>query len=214
MDISEALKFDPLAAAETITGHSYKDDADTMTIGMALGMAHNKAKAAALRDSLDSYYNMPFADALDLFADLGFAEVLHDNFAGTYGPEEYVILWHPDGILATCESYMGDRNNSSKILYNYRHHDGRYPSGLTSSGHMFGEVWVGDHDAREGVRHNLDALRAEGEFLPVWVERQFLWLLTYMDSKVEGYDYQAITAERVNRLPENVRRAITPETEA
>lgn len=209
--IAKALTTDPLAEAEHLTGRSYKDDGETMRLGFAIGMLHNEHKESLLQQGSDSYYNMPFAGQLDLFADLGFAEVYRETFAGTDGAETYVILWHPEGILATCESY-GTRRNAAKIYYNYRHQSGGYPGAVASGGGMNDGVWIGDHDAREGIRHNLDALRSEGAFLSDWVERPFLWLLNYSETKGD-YDYAAINAAKIARLPEPVRRSISPAME-
>jgi hypothetical protein len=212
--VDAALRFDPLAAAEYLTGESYKDDTKTSRLGFALALQHNAAKEALLRGRADSFFAMDFRPSLDLFTDLGFEEVLRDTFVGRNGADEtYVILWHPDGILATCESYSGTSRNSAKVYYNYRHESGGYPGLLISSGSMHGDVWAGDHDAREGVRHNLRLMRNEGEFLSPWVVRPWLWLLAYSDTDGD-YDYAAINAERISRLPEHVRRAITPTGQA
>jgi hypothetical protein len=217
--IRELLDFDPLAAAERFTGESYKTDDLTSRLGLGLHLRHVQEKEAALRQRSDSFYSMSFEPAMNLFADLGFATVYTERFAGHSAEETYAILWHPDGLLATCESYTWNADeeagrNTAKVYYNYRHRSGGYPSGLTSSGHMAGEVWVGDHDAREAIRYNLNAMRAAGRFLPVWVERPWLWLLNYADVKVEGYDHEALTERRIAALPEHVRRAITPPTPA
>lgn len=207
--IRGVLNYDPLAEAERVRGTSYKDDEDTMRLGLGLAMIHNANKESLLRKAADSYLNMPFADQLALFAELGFEEVYREAFTGSGGDETFVILWHNDGVLATCESYNGTRRNSAKVYYNYRHPDGYPGFHLTSSGGMRGDVWVGDHDAREGIRHNLDAMRAEGSFVAPWIERPFLWLLNYSESKGE-YDYDAINEAKIARLPQHVRDAITP----
>lgn len=213
-DLTKMLNFDPLSAAEDITGVDYKDDEGTLLLGMSMAMLHNRAKEIALCEANDTHFRQTFDEAVAIFADMGFAEVLRDTFAGQDDREDtYLVLWHPEGLLATCESY-GEHLNTAKVLYNYAHANGALRWDLTSSGRFREDgVWVGDHDAREGIRHNLNALRAEGEFLSTWVERPFLWLLTYMDTKVEGYDYDAINEERVARLPEHVRQAITPADE-
>ena len=39
----------------------------------------------------------------------------------------------------------------------------------------------------------------------MWKERPWLWLLNYMDSKEEGYDYNAINEQRIAALPTGVR---------
>lgn len=206
--MDDLLRFDPLDAAQKITGESYKTHDETMRLGLGLAMVHNERKAETLRQARDSHYGMTFADFRALLSELGFEEVLVETFQGRECPETFVIAWCPEGILAVCESYSGVRLNTANVLYNYRHPDG-YPGGLTSSGHMRDDLWIGDHDAREGVRHNLAALRAAGEFVTPWQERPWLWLLTYTDTKGE-YDDDAINAARVARLPQRVRDAITP----
>lgn len=207
-DVAAALRFDPLAAAERVTGASYKDDPDTASLGMGLAMLHNESKAALLRRTADSYLMMPFAEQMELFADLGFDEVYRENFEGDSTTETFAILWHPDGLLATCESYGGTGRNTAKVYYHYRHESGGAPRWeLNSSGGMRGDIWVGDHDACQGIRHNLDAMRAEGKFVAPWVERPWLWLLNYSETKGD-YDSAAINAAKIAALPEHVRTSI------
>lgn len=208
--IAAALTFDPLAEAERKTGESYKESPETMRLGMGLAMMHNEHKESLLRQTADSYFNASFAEQMSAFTALGFTEVYRETFDGASADETYVILWAPNGLLATCETYGGDRRNTAKVYYNYRHASGGYPHQIASSGHLNGEVWVGDHDAREGIRHNLDAMRAQGEFLARWVERPFLWLLNYAE---KSGDYEAINAAKISRLPEAVRLSITPTEE-
>lgn len=207
--VATALNLDPLATANALTGRSYKDDPTTMALGFQLFLFHSQRKESLLRQTRDSYHSMSFTDQMTLFTELGFAEVYRETFPGTYGQETYVILWQPAGLLATCESWSGTDRNSAKVYYNYRHQSGGYPNGLTSSGGMHGNVWVGDHDAREGIRHNLNAMRDEGQFLSTWVERPFLWLLNYSE-KGDGCDYEAINEDKIARLPQLVRHSITP----
>jgi hypothetical protein len=51
---------------------------------------------------------------------------------------------------------------------------------------------------------NLENLFANGEFVNPWPALPFMWLLHHGDTKIEGYDYKAITDERIALLPENV----------
>jgi hypothetical protein len=217
-DIDRLLTFDPLASAEELTGSSYKEDRGTMALGFLMHLRHSDQKRRALAASGDSWFNMDLAETLSLYSQMGFEEVLCDEFAGRSWGEEpahretFRILWHPKGILATVESYQGTRRNSTKIYYNVAISDvasGRWVSCI-SSGRMakVGDVYVGDHDAREGVRRAISRWEEVGEFVPAWVDRPFLWLLTYTDSDVEGYDYVAINAERISRLPKHVQAAV------
>ncbi|MFA5387337.1 MAG: hypothetical protein WC322_02985 [Candidatus Paceibacterota bacterium] len=211
----ELLTFDPLAVAEKLTGQSYKEDDPTMNLGMGIAIMHNQRKGAILEAAGDTHYSMKFADALRVFQSMGFRVVLQEPFEGidfkglpNGYKETFIILWHPQGLLATLESYWGDGLNSSKVWYNILFKEGVNQWPLTSSGHMNNHVWVGDHDGREGIKFNVEQLAENGDFLQTWVERPFLWLLTYADTKVEGYDYNALNAARIAKLPPEVQAAI------
>jgi hypothetical protein len=225
--IDHLLKFDPLDQAEKITGYSYKDDRETSTLGLGLALLHNERKRNALAASGDSHFHTTYIEYLELLQDLGFEIVLQDYFEGDRydnSPtiyEGFTVLWHPeDGILATAESY-GTGLNSSKVYYNVMVDQTNHAFyRVISSGHFNTpsydagiKIWVGDHDGREGIKHNLNRLREVGEFQARWIERPFLWLLTYMDARPGhgNYDHEKINEARISRLPEHVRNAITPE---
>jgi hypothetical protein len=212
-DIGELLRFDPLAQAERITGNEYKTDDETAHLGMGIALLHNQRKNAALAASDDSHYGITFDGMVALMGRLGFDVVLTRTFAGRDAAETSLVLWHPDGILGTLESYHGDHLNTAKVYYNVRPHDEFLPWSVTSSGqHRLG-VWAGDHDAREGIRYNLDALREHGDFLSPWVARPWLWFLNYTDTDGD-YDHKAINESVIAQLPEHVIAAITPAVSA
>ena len=208
-DLEQLLTFDPLHFAEQVTGQSYKEDKDTMAIGLALHLSHGDAKRAALEAADDTHYSTRFADTLRIYQSEGFEIVLDDTFPGHQGDDRLVILWNA-GMLAVIESY-GSATNQNTVYLNWRVPE---VSHMGMSGHYAAKditpdlIWVGDKDLRDGTRHYLHRLRAEGQILPQWVEQPFLWLLTYRDDDVEGYDYKAINAERLSRLPEHVRKAV------
>lgn len=216
-ELTEMLKFDSLDVAEKITGESYKENDDVTALGMLLMMGNNSIKDEMLTAAGDTTYGSDFATQLALFLEMGFEPVLVDPFDGTdyeggVIKETYMILWHPDGLLAEMESYQVTRRNTAKVYYCWKPNPEIVDDGMwamTSSGGPFRDgIWPGNHDAREGIKHNLENLRANGEFVTPWVADQFFWFLTYMDSKVEGYDYKAITDERISRLPQHVQDAI------
>lgn len=69
-------------------------------------------------------------------------------------------------------------------------------------------VWEGHHDCREALRHHLALLRKWGTFVKPWVGDMFLWLLHHGDTKVEGYDVDAINKQRIGMLPKAVQEVI------
>lgn len=232
-ELAEALAYDPIAEAEKLVGKSYKDEeaGDGVAALGFLMMRRQREKTDALlllNDDTNSF-TQSFEEFTGVVRRLGFELVLEDEFQSQeWNPgdpthtEKYTVWWR-DGLLLTVESYSGFKQigvNSAKF-YGFWKADGEREdvwdvmhgcSGGLVKGWQEGEPYVMNlsFDCREGLRNKLAQLEAVGSFLSEWPEKPFLWLLTYMDSKAEGYDYRAITAERISRLPEHVRKAITP----
>lgn len=212
-DIRTLLHFDPLAAAEDMTGQSYKDDSDTSALGFAIHLQHAKVKQAALESTGDTYFRMDYAQATAVYERLGFVKVATFPFIGSDDKsDELSLWWHADGLLLKAETYRTTGLNASTVFYNFRLREPRHPeawSRLSSHGPIDGsDARTGSHDAREGLAANLAGLREVADLMPAWEEQPFLWLLTYMDTKDDDYDYKAITAERVAALPADVRAAV------
>lgn len=72
-------------------------------------------------------------------------------------------------------------------------------------------IWSGEHDCREATKFKIDKLSQNGVFLKTWKSRPFLWLLHYMDTKTEGWDFSKISEERVKMLPLCVQERIRGE---
>jgi hypothetical protein len=212
-DLQKLLDFDPLDVAEQLTGTLSADkDSPAMALGLALMRRHSAMKEGALASHDDTMLDNRLDRYQRIVTDLGFEQVMADSFVG-HGNETYFIYAHRDGILLTFDTFTGNKVNGGKFLYNWA------PSlswkelrglHLTSSGHMNGDIWIGDHDCREAIRHKIGQLRKHGSFISPWKERPWLWLLHYADSKVDGYDHDAITQARVARLPDWVREFIGP----
>jgi len=209
--IRDLLRYDPLDAAERLTGNSYKDDEGTSALGFLMHLDHSERKEAALKAAGDTHFSMPYAEACDVYERLGFEKVGTFPFEAEDGtPEEFSVWWHSDGLLLTAETYRTTGLNISKVRYNVRLNVPRSEAWdrLSSCSTTESGVTVGDHDAREGLAAKLQGLREVGEFLPVWEEQPFMWLLNYMDTKTDGYDHKAITESRIAALPQHVQTAI------
>jgi hypothetical protein len=206
----EILQFDALAQAEEITGSSYKNNDETMRLGMGMFFLNNQVKKQMLQNQRDTYWGIKLPEYQQIIAEEGFELVQKMDIPET--PDQFFVYWHPDGILLVFDTYYGDSVNVGKFYYNVKPTDPKafWSSRVTSSGGFREGVWVGDHDCREALRHNIQKLRENGEFLSIWVECPFLWLLHYQDTKIPGYDYKAINEARIALLPEHVRKAITP----
>lgn len=70
-------------------------------------------------------------------------------------------------------------------------------------------VWSGNHDAREGLIHNLSQLRSKGTFLDTWKSDPSVYLSFGMaDVATNGNDLRALTQERLRQLPSYVQERV------
>ena len=221
--VRKALKFDPLAKAEEITGKSYKEDKTTESLGVALHFLGSKAKEQMLQASGDSYFNMEYAKFLKLALEMGFSEVLSDTFDGNDGKKEtFKLLWNPSGLLLKAESFSWPdctHVNSSNIYFNWEPNseisnpDIGYSGGYEKNGEKL--ILVGHFDTREGMKTNLNCLLEDGRLVVPWFKSPSLFLLTYGEQKSLPEDYKSrcklydeVNALRVERLPTYVRRGM------
>lgn len=232
-DLAEALAYDPMAEAEKTVGQYCKDPIPENQVA-ALGLLllqrqREKTDALLFLNDDTNAFTQSFEEFLGVVQRLGFEKVLEEEFQSrAWNPgdptqtEKYTVWWR-DGLLLAVESYSGFSRpgvNSAK-LYGFWQPTEKEDVWDAMYGCSCGRIrtWQEgqpcimhfSYDSREGLRNQLSLMESKGTFLSEWPEVPFLWLLTYMDSTVEGYDYKAITEERLARLPEHVKKAITPE---
>lgn len=220
---AKLLSFDPLYAAEQMTGQYYQDDEGTSALGFLLAMAHSQEKNTHLTEQDDTTLSNDLNRYIRIITEMGFEQVLQLPFAGKlfgdedYRHEHYFIFAHRQhGLLLAFDTFGGDQVNGGKLYYCWRPKDiTQYVPYLLSSGHYCNydspdRYWAGDHDCREAIRYNVANLLQHGTFLSKWPSDngQFLWLLHYMDTRQEGYDYASITVERIAMLPQWVQEMI------
>ena len=211
-ELLEVLHTDPLLSAEKLTGKSYKEDEGTQWLGFGIMQEKRKIVDRELTERGDTVFQNYLDRYQRIITEYGFELALEIPFIAKYdGAEErFFVYWHPYGLLLHFDTYEGKRVNGGKVQYCWKpaDPDARETWRLTSSGGYYDGVWVGNHDCREALIFNLENLRANGEFVNPWPRLPFMWLLHHGDIKVEGYDYKAITEERIDMLPEYVREGM------
>lgn len=215
-DLDSILRFDPLDAAERLTG---KSSYETIAVGLVLAQQHAELKREVLTQRGDTTFNDTLPRYLSVIETAGFEKVLEvpflDDSRETHYENALLIYARRDGLLLSFDTYFGNKSvNSGYLYYHWKPYqmpsrDNRYYSSHTSSGGWHYGIWVGNADCREGLIYHIDRLAANGEFLPKWKEKPFLWLLHYMDAKQPNYDYKAINAERIAMLPSWVQEMIS-----
>lgn len=190
-NFDDMLNFDPLDTAMKMTNKDYSTDEETMDLGMALHVLHAKNKKEELALRNDTYWSMPYAEALPILDDLGFQVVFTEKI-GDDDVDEYTLLWREDGILMETDSYTSYEGatkvlNNIRFYYNWRPNNireaysvtstGCFTSGQRDSEEVVPEeelIWTGHNDAKDALRHKIARLEANGTFLPVWVEAPLL----------------------------------------
>jgi hypothetical protein len=229
-EIDQALSFDPLDAAERLTGESLHDhNSSAVTLGFLLMHKSGAHKDRLLKAAKDTYFNIPMTEFLTLLEANGFQIVLTEdvrlNPRYDEGGNKFRMAWN-GSVLLVFDSYRGDTViNGGHAYYCY---NGPYMNDHGSCSWVLDEnretvkindlpVIRGHHDIREGLFHKLSKLSKAGTLMSKWIGTDFLWLLHYMDTKDEngdqfkgsdGYDYKAINRTRFAKLPQEVQDAI------
>ena len=212
------LDLDPLAEAEKLTGHSYKEDESTQGLGFVLLQVSAQAKDEALTARGDTTFRNTLERYVGIIEAYGFRQVLDLPFEDYGYAEHKFVYWHDDGLLLTFDTYQAVNVNGGHVYYNWRPNDPRGHWGMVvSSGHFSGEVWSGYHDCREALIFNLDQLRTNGKFVSPWVDDPKVWLMTRTEAHavddadwlVRSAHYDDVIEANLARLPEDVRKAIS-----
>ena len=220
--IDDLLMFDPLETAEKLTGVRIDDgrgfDNPAIGLGFLLAQSHGRNKEAVLRGLNDTYHNMELPAYQQVVEKFGFKCVLTDRWRSSHDYDEsFFIYAHADGLLLAFDTFAGKRVNGGNVYCNWRSLTDDAYSCIGSGGWIegpengyVGAVFDSHHDCREALIHNLNKMRNRGEFVRPWIKRPFLWLLHYDEPKKNGYDYNAINAERISRLPQWVQDFVGP----
>lgn len=212
------LRYDPLAEAEKITGISYKEDEQTQAIGFALLQSRSVMRDAALRERGDTVFHNELERYRGIVENYGFECVYVESFTGRRNgnEEQYFIYWHPDGLILAFDTYNTDHVNGANVHYNWKRNKGTEYWANASSRGLCDDwddpdadvVLLQSLDAREALIFNLDNLRANGEFVTPWIGEPMLWYLHHHGDPEENPDRADAQANRIARLPANVRDII------
>ena len=226
-DLKKLLNTDPIAQFEKRTGKHYSENDELDDLEMMRDVfAHNSNKAAMLEASGDTTFSMSAMKYEECIREFGFQEIYSESFEVEGKPDELKVFWMKRwGLLLHYDTFMGQRNGG-KVWYNWIPNQNASRA-VTSSGGLKVDgdvtIWVGNHDCREALRHNMVRLNAEGEFLPVWKFQPSCMWITHHGEKDELYGRHTWndntphladirTQERVEKFPSEVQDAIRGES--
>jgi len=205
--VKDALNFDPFDVAEKITCEGSDTCNDTAGLGVILHSLNSESKKEILKETNDTHSGIKFSEFLSIATNLGFKEIFREQIPDT--TDTFVIMWR-SGILLRCESYWGDSVNSAQIYFNYQGpREGMFQCSNGYICELDGQpVFDGSCDVREGLHYVITTMEEKGKILDKWIKRPFLWLLNYMDVKVEGYNHDKINAKRIACFSSDIQKII------
>lgn len=206
------LDTDPLLEAEKITGKSYKESEATTALGFLILQQLSADKEKILGSNSDTTLSMKTEEWEEVIEKIGFKEILCVPFVSDGINEKMVLAWLEPGILLRYDTFNGYRNASDfhycwkadrDVIEINAHCEFMHSGSWTKDG-----IMVGHTDAREALRYELWRLFTYGTIVSPWPEKPFLWLLHYMDTKAEGYDYKSVNEKRLSMLPKEILNAM------
>lgn len=226
--ISNIQEIDPIGVAEEITGNHYKECEGTSALGCLAIMAHGEVKNSLAKEAGDTSMRTKMPDWYRILEAEGFRKVFEADIEprdGDDAGDKFQMYWSDEGILVMFDTYWGGESmNGGRMYYNWQPNEGVGPYDYTSSGGYPGyndgdeKTHCGYRDIREFFRHNLNAMRENGSFLPVWKYSQQLWAISYGDQRkldkengrynFFGGSYERVILDKLHALPEDVKTAI------
>ena len=218
-ELRAAIHYDPIGHAEEILGTSYRDNEAVTGLGLLL-IQKNRAIADAellLAGDTNNFTQTP-EQWFDVVRKMGFEKILEDPIPrgqfNTKGIPEACSAWWRDGVLLWVDEFCGSINSAKCHLFYTRNevYQGGEHNVLAHSSYGFiqgTDILDVSKDARQGFKLSITDYEAHGTILKQWPKLPHLWLLHHQDTKVEGYDYKAISDARIARFPEHVQRAMS-----
>lgn len=213
--IDELFGIDPIYLVEKVTGTSASSNIE-LALGLQLMKNDLLSKALEEAGDVDSF-RQDLSQYISTLERGGFKQGLVMDVPRTR--DKFYIYWR-DGIIIAFDSYRDNTVvNGGSMYLNYQFdrnsEDGWGALSGCSHGPLRGKVEEGDiitrqvsKDCRQGLFNTLNKMQTGGTILPTWKQSPFLWFLHYMDTKVDGYDYNEINRERISLLPKEVQLVI------
>jgi hypothetical protein len=211
--IRSTLDFDPVAEAEDMGGEG--------NIGLSLAFVRDKVNMMRrlMEETGDVHNNLSYDEYCAVAEGAGFERVYTQQFKSDQGyPEQFRVYWNPLGFLLSVESYSWESGrssvNSAKIYYNIRvERDSMsdFRSHTSSGGWEVWDddtneyIWGGSHDTRNALLYHVEQLSKAGGVMPQWHSLFHIWLLNYSETKVPGWDSDAINRAKIEQFPQELR---------
>ena len=213
--LDKVLAIDPIYEMEKATGKHWSEfSEDEMMEAMFFNMFSGELKKATLQKASDTYFGIAWESFLDLIKANGFKEGLGYKFThnifGTNETEQAVLFYREDGLVIWATSHHGKLNGGTLYGELIKNPEAVWANFPDFSGGFYDENHLSfTTDVREGLFHFLERMKENGEFAPVWGERdRFLWFVDFKEEHEPDYDYKKISNEKISAAADGLKRII------
>lgn len=216
-DLKAVLAYDSLTHAEEILGRTHREDPDAVgDLGLLLIRQNAAVRDAELflAGDTNNFTQTP-EQWFDVVRKMGFEKILEDPIPrgqfNTKNIPEACSAWWRDGVLLWVDEFCGRVNSAHAYLFYTLNciDDWAVLGGCTHGPLQPDNSNPVSKDARVGFKLAMADYEAHGTIHKQWPCIPHLWLLHHQDTKAEGYDYKAITTERITRFPECVQKVMS-----
>lgn len=217
--IAAVIGNDSLAQAEKLTGKSYKEDGETMRLGMAKHILNTERAERVLKENNDTTFSCTLSTYLKVVKDIGFKELLVEPFEKDNCKRHMYVMWHDDGILLQFDTFNWEHRpeesiNSSSLYLNFKNTTDicfYNDAGFSFSCSYKDGIEIINCDGREAIRHKVSMFKNNGEIIKPWVD-SMMFSITHHGENRGDEDYgewsKRVTQNRVDKFPEYVKNII------
>lgn len=153
-----------------------------------------------------------------------------DEAALYYHPEKGLVIWatsYSNKTSLNSGTLYGQITTNEKVSYKtvkseywdteYQQMEmsetlqKTYDSLFKCSHDAFADIETGvkfSYDVREALINKIEQIDKNSVFIKEWTKKPFLWFLDYNEEKIENYDYEAITKEKISKCPEELQNIL------
>jgi len=223
-EVERALKFDPTAEAERISGkeHWSQFNESEQKLSLGLHIISSDRKRELLKQTNDTYFGIPWDCFIELLLENNFKLGTEWPFTDSRGSKEVgVVYYREDGVVLFAESISGKSIiNSGTCWYELESFvEDAYSLIHTGSTHFVKDGFTklnNQLDIREGLFHELRKAAEHGKFIPIWEHPTFLWIYDYSASNAISdrthtewkLIVNAETNKHISECPEELRKIV------
>ena len=213
---TKLLNHDPLAEMENLLGgkHCSEFNDSENLLCLLSTFSSGEIKQRHLKSIGDTYWGMSWFEFKALLSRNGFEIAYEYTIERHGGTDDAALFFNTEkGFVIFADSFR-DSINSGKLYCEIKCDPGYevYTMQNLKTGGCINSkdnIYESAHDVREGLFHSLAVLEMHGEFLPIWTSKdRFLWFVDSVETDQKGYDYVALSQEKIDKCPQRFRNII------